>query len=139
MSEYQSYLEGRIDLEVKYICEYNLTIRKVASLIGVSKSTVHRDLTVILKKYSYTNYLRVREVLDEHITTRHLRGGEATRIKYKKLKESKSNRHRIIKIYYFMSIFIFFLLILSSIYYFLNIMIKYRKFQIMPKKNLGGA
>lgn len=89
MNKYQSNFESRIDLEVKYVCEYDFTIRKIANLINVSKSTVHRDLTEVLKTHSYTNYLRVREVLDEHITTRHLRGGEATRIKYKKLKEKR--------------------------------------------------
>lgn len=81
--------EERIDKEVEYICDGGYTLREVAKLTGVSKSTVHIDVTVRLKEHSYTNYLKVKDVLDEHLATRHLRGGEATRKYYERLKEMK--------------------------------------------------
>ena len=76
----------RIDKEVKYICDGGYTLREVAKIVGVSKSTVHIDVTERLKKHSRTDYLKVKEVLNEHLATRHLRGGEATRRRFKKIK-----------------------------------------------------
>lgn len=88
MYKYRNYTyEERIEKEIEYICTYGYTIRKVAKLMGMSKSTVHLDVTKKLEKHSYSNYLKVRKVLNEHKATRHLKGGESTKQKYKKLKE----------------------------------------------------
>ena len=59
------------------------TIREVAKYFGISKSTAYLDMTVRLKKVNMALYEEVREVLDFNKAVRHLRGGEATRKKYK--------------------------------------------------------
>lgn len=79
--------DERIKKEVMYICNCGYTIRQVAKLMQISKSTVHLDVTERLKKHSNTEYLKVRKVLDEHLAIRHLRGGESTRRRYERLKE----------------------------------------------------
>lgn len=59
-----------------------LTVRQVATLIGFSKSTVHHDLTTRLKSINYELYLKIKEILEYNKSARHIRGGEATRLKY---------------------------------------------------------
>lgn len=66
-----------------YMIETGATVRAAARHFGISKSTVHKDLTQRLKQYNHTLYLQVREVLDENKRERHIRGGMATRKKYK--------------------------------------------------------
>ena len=66
-----------------YLIENRATVRAAAGKFGVSKSTVHKDLTQRLKQYNYALYLQVREILDENKAQRHIRGGLATRRKYK--------------------------------------------------------
>ena len=68
-----------------YLVENNSTVRGVATRFGVSKSTVHKDITQTLKKENYGLYLEVKEILDLNKQERHLRGGEATRQKYKSI------------------------------------------------------
>lgn len=58
------------------------TVREVAKLVGYCKSTVHNDLTTKLESIDYELYLEVRELLEYNKKIRHLRGGEATRLKY---------------------------------------------------------
>ena len=58
------------------------TVRKTAEYFGLSKSTVHKDATEKLKIIDHELYDRVRTVLDKNKAERHLRGGEATKIKY---------------------------------------------------------
>lgn len=58
------------------------TVRDVAKLIGYSKSTVHHDLTTRLKYINYELYLDVKKLLEYNKSLRHIRGGEATRLKY---------------------------------------------------------
>ena len=65
-----------------YMIENDTTIRAAASAFGLSKSTVHKDLTQRLKQYNYALYLQVREILDENKRERHIRGGMATKRKY---------------------------------------------------------
>lgn len=62
----------------------NKTVREVAKIIGFSKSTVHHDITTKLIHLDYELYIRVRDLLDYNKKIRHIRGGEATRIKYLK-------------------------------------------------------
>lgn len=70
------------DLAV-YIVETGATVRAAARRFGISKSTVHKDLTQRLEKTNPALYAQVRGVLDENKRERHIRGGEATRRKYK--------------------------------------------------------
>ena len=67
----------------EYIIEHNATVRAAAKQFGISKSSVHKDITERLEKSDRDLYLKVRAVLDRNKTERHLRGGEATRVKYK--------------------------------------------------------
>ena len=66
-----------------YIVEKSATVRQTASVFRVSKSTVHKDLTERLEVYNRPLYLQVKEVLNRNKAERHLRGGIATRRKYK--------------------------------------------------------
>ncbi len=67
----------------KYIVDNKQTVRNAAKVFNISKSTVHKDLTERLKKINKQLYLSARDVLDLNKAERHLRGGEATRKKYK--------------------------------------------------------
>ena len=66
-----------------YIIETGATERHAAKQFGISKSTVHKDLSVRLKQYNYSLYLQARKVMDRNKQERHIRGGMATRKKYK--------------------------------------------------------
>ena len=66
-----------------YLVENKTTVRKVASHFGISKSTVHKDITYKLKKLNKALYEQAKEVLDINKQERHIRGGEATKNKYK--------------------------------------------------------
>ena len=67
----------------QYVLQTGATVRAAANRFGVSKSTVHKDLTQRLKQTDRLLWSRVREVLDQNKAQRHLRGGEATRKKYR--------------------------------------------------------
>ena len=69
----------------EYLVSNKSTVRAVAKKFGISKSTVNKDVTQILKKYNKGLYEEVKRVLEKNKQVRHLRGGEATRIKYEKL------------------------------------------------------
>ena len=66
-----------------YIIETRTTIRQAAKHFGLSKSTVHKDLTERLPLANRALYLKVREILNCNKAARHIRGGLATRKKYK--------------------------------------------------------
>ena len=66
-----------------YIVDKKITIRDAAKKFGVSKSTVHKDVSERLKVINWQLYCTVREVLSVNKAERHLRGGLATRNKYK--------------------------------------------------------
>ena len=66
-----------------YMVENEGTVRAAAARYGVSKSTVHKDLTRRLPEIDPILYRRVKELLDRNKAERHLRGGAATRRKYK--------------------------------------------------------
>lgn len=66
-----------------YIIENKATVRAAASKFGISKSTVHKDLSERLPTFNRPLYLQVKEVLEENKAERHIRGGIATRKKYK--------------------------------------------------------
>ena len=74
--------ERACDLAV-YIIENKATVRAAAKQFGISKSTVHKDLKERLKTVNPALYHQVRELLDINKAERHIRGGMATRKKYK--------------------------------------------------------
>ena len=65
-----------------YIIENKATVRAAAKKFGVSKSTVHKDLSERLPQFNRTLYLQAKAVLEENKAQRHIRGGIATREKY---------------------------------------------------------
>ncbi len=71
-----------------YIIETGATVRTAAQHFGISKSTVHKDLSQRLPQYNKRLYRQVRQVLDVNKAQRHIRGGLATRKKYQ-LQKSK--------------------------------------------------
>lgn len=86
MSQRTEYNERSIEI-ADYIINNKCTVRDAAAWFGVSKSTVHKDVTERLQKICPFMYKEVKQVLDKNKAERHLRGGEATRIKYlKKIK-----------------------------------------------------
>ena len=68
----------------EYIIENQSTVRAAAGRFNISKSTVHKDLTERLQKVNPALYRQVRKLLDLNKAERHIRGGMATRLKYKK-------------------------------------------------------
>ena len=66
-----------------YIIENRTTVRAAAKKFGISKSTVHKDLQDRLPQFNRTLYLQVKDILEENKAQRHIRGGLATRKKYK--------------------------------------------------------
>lgn len=84
------YIKERTIKIGRYIVETKKTVRVIAKEFGVSKSTVHKDLTERLPVVNPELYKEVKNVLEHHKQIRHIRGGEATRIKYRK--ESKQNK-----------------------------------------------
>lgn len=74
--------ERACDLAV-YIIENRATVRAAAKKFGISKSTVHKDLSERLEYINRSLFLQVKEVLEFNKSERHIRGGLATRMKYK--------------------------------------------------------
>ena len=72
-----------------YVTENNATVRDAAKVFGISKSTVHKDLTQRLNYYNPHLYEEVRTVLEKNKAERHMRGGLATKQKYLDLHEIK--------------------------------------------------
>ncbi len=76
-------IEERVrDLAI-YIIENRATVRAAAKKFGVSKSTVHKDLTERLRELDQSLYLSVKQVLELNKAERHIRGGIATQRKYR--------------------------------------------------------
>lgn len=80
-------IEDRACKLAVYIIETGATIRNTAQRFGISKSTVHKDLSQRLPQCNKRLYRQVRQVLDENKAQRHIRGGLATRRKYQIQKE----------------------------------------------------
>ena len=78
------YIADRVIKEGEYIIETGYTVRAAAAHFGISKSTVHKDVTERLKSIGLELFERVREVLDKNLSERHIRGGMATRKKFKR-------------------------------------------------------
>ena len=75
-------IEERAILLAQYIIDSKDTVRGAAKKFGISKSTVHKDISQRLEHYNPTLYAQVRTVLDKNKQERHIRGGMATKRKY---------------------------------------------------------
>ncbi len=82
-------MEERAQRLALYIIENRTTVRAAAQKFGISKSTVHKDLSERLPQFNRTLYLQAKQVLDENKAQRHIRGGIATRRKYKGLTQTQ--------------------------------------------------
>ena len=78
----KGYIEERAMEIAKYIIENNATVRQTAKKFGISKSTVHKDVTERLIQINPSLATETRKVLDVNKSERHIRGGLATREKY---------------------------------------------------------
>ena len=82
-------LNDRAVMLGRYIIENKATVRDTAKKFGVSKSTVHKDVTYRLKSVNPSIYRSVRRILDQNKSERHIRGGLATKHKY----EAQNSNH----------------------------------------------
>lgn len=89
MKQYGEGNEERCVILGNYIVQNNATVRSTAKQFGISKSTVHQDITTKLEKANKRLYDEVKTVLDKNKQERHIRGGEATKQKYRALKNKK--------------------------------------------------
>lgn len=78
----KDYIEERVLEVAKYIIDSRATIRKAARMFGVSKSTVHKDITERLPKINPQIAKEAKDILDLNKAERHIRGGKATKLKY---------------------------------------------------------
>ena len=80
--------EDRARVLAEWIVENKATVRAAANRFGVSKSTVHKDMTERLREIDRLLYEKVRLVLEVNKAERHLRGGDATRRKYERERQA---------------------------------------------------
>lgn len=81
--------EERAVLLAQYIIEHGATVRAAAGQFGISKSTVHKDVSERLQHINTDLYRRVKVILEQNKSERHLRGGLATKSKYEQLRNKK--------------------------------------------------
>ncbi|ADL52733.1 sporulation transcriptional regulator SpoIIID [Clostridium cellulovorans] len=79
----KDYIEDRVLDVAKYIITSKATIRKTAKVFGVSKSTIHKDMTERLPQINPQIAEEAKIILDLNKSERHIRGGKATKLKYK--------------------------------------------------------
>ena len=79
-------IERRVIMEAEYIASHGATVRETAKRLGVSKSTVHKDIQTRLGRLSAPLAAEVAAVLKRNKAERHLRGGEATRRRYERIR-----------------------------------------------------
>lgn len=75
-------ISKRVITEAKYMIDTNKTVRDIAGIFNVSKSTVHKDLTERLFEIDIDLHDKVKAILHYHTKIRHIRGGEATKLKF---------------------------------------------------------
>lgn len=78
----KTYIEERATVVARYILDKNSTVRQTAKKFGISKSTVHKDITERLELINPALANEVKEVLEKNKSERHIRGGLATKLKY---------------------------------------------------------
>ena len=79
----KSHIEQRAVIIAKYILEKQATVRQTAKVFGVSKSTIHKDMTERLPKINPIIAEQTHNILELNKAERHIRGGKATKMKYK--------------------------------------------------------
>ncbi|NMB25302.1 MAG: sporulation transcriptional regulator SpoIIID [Firmicutes bacterium] len=84
----RDYIRKRVLDIGTYIIDTQATVRRAAAVFGVSKSTVHKDMTERLPRINDELALQVKGVLEQNKAERHIRGGEATKKKYRKQRQS---------------------------------------------------
>ena len=84
------YIEDRARKCAEYIIETGCTVRACSAHFSISKSTVHKDVSERLKYIDEDLFERTRQVLEQNLSERHIRGGIATREKY--LREVKNEK-----------------------------------------------
>ena len=77
-------IKERVYKEAYYILKTKKTLRELSKVFNLSKSTIHKDLKDRLKSIDLTLYKEVQEIFQNHIQTRHIKGGESTKKKYQK-------------------------------------------------------
>lgn len=90
----QNYEERIIEM-AKYILDNNTTIRATAQAFSTPKSTVHHNLSHKLKFIDYPLYKSTKKHLEENFLIKHIHGGEATKLKYSKLKNAINRNDEI--------------------------------------------
>ena len=81
-------IRRRVIYQAKIMLDNKLTVREVAKIIGLSKSTIHKDLTEKLKSIDEFLYDEITELLEYNKNIRHIRGGQKTKEKYENLKSN---------------------------------------------------
>ena len=87
MKRLKENMEERAERLALYIIENRTTVRAAAQKFGISKSTVHKDISERLPQFNRALYLQVKEVLDINKAQRHIRGGLATKEKYARARQ----------------------------------------------------
>ena len=88
-------IEERAIQVAQYIIETEDTVRGAAKKFGISKSSIHKDVSQRLLKVNYNLAMEVRKVLDKNKAERHIRGGMATKLKYIHEQESPEKIRRV--------------------------------------------
>lgn len=87
-------IEERAIQLAHYIIENKETVRGAAKKFGISKSTVHMDVSKRLLKINKALAMEVRSILDENKAERHIRGGMATKLKYSSEQKARINKKK---------------------------------------------
>lgn len=82
--------ERRCERLGQYIVDHKATVRETAHHFNISKSTVHKDVRSVLRSVNHSLWQEVAVILEQNKSERHLRGGEATRKKYKAERQRRS-------------------------------------------------
>ena len=86
----EEFSRDRSEVIASYMVEHQVTVRRAAQIFHISKSTVHKDITEKLKHINPALHEEVGKLLATNKSERHLRGGEATRQKFLKMKSGES-------------------------------------------------
>lgn len=85
----QTGSDDRSEQFADYIIRNRCTVRAAAAHFGISKSTIHKDVTKRLREVNFGKYTEVKEIIEINKSERHLRGGIATQMKYRNMKKSR--------------------------------------------------
>lgn len=82
-------INTRVLQVANYILQTKSTVRRASKVFGVSKSTIHYDVSSRLKKINYPLYQKIHKILQNNFEEKHIRGGQATKNKYIKIKKRR--------------------------------------------------